>query len=146
MKVLNLKFSYPNIMNKLQHKTIFLIDDDSVTNFINTKIILGNFPFTVFSFTNAMEALQELSRYQAHEAHFMPDLIFLDVNMPHMDGWEFLEEFQKLPDSLLKKCIVAMLTSSVDQEDIERSQMYKCVVGFISKPLTVDMLKRMDVY
>jgi CheY-like chemotaxis protein len=132
-------------MNKLPHKTIFLIDDDSVTNFINTKIIQGYFPFTVVGFTNAREALQELNRYKTPEDDSIPDLILLDINMPIMDGWEFLDEFEKLPDYLLRKCNVTMLTSSVDEDDIEKSRRYKCVAGFVSKPLTVEALKGMDI-
>jgi CheY-like chemotaxis protein len=132
-------------MNKSQHKIIFLIDDDSVSNFINTKIIQGDFPFAVVAFTNAMEVLQELKRHQAPGSDSIPDLIFLDINMPIMDGWEFLDEFVKLPDFLLEKCSIAMLTSSLDRDDIEKSKKYKCVVGFISKPLTVEILKDMDI-
>jgi CheY-like chemotaxis protein len=132
-------------MNKPQHKTVFLIDDDSVSNFINTKIIQLCFPFTVVAFTSAMEALRELKQYQTSGSDSIPDLIFLDINMPGMDGWEFLDEFQKLPDFLLEKCHVTMLTSSLDRDDIEKSKKYKCVVGFISKPLTVEILKEMDI-
>lgn len=132
-------------MNKPQHKIIFLIDDDSVSNFINTKIIQGHFPFAVVAFTNAMEVLQELKRYQAPGSDSIPDLIFLDINMPIMDGWEFLDEFVKLPDFILEKCSVTMLTSSLDRDDIEKSKKYKSVVGFISKPLTVEILKEMEI-
>jgi CheY-like chemotaxis protein len=132
-------------MSKPQHKIIFLIDDDAISNFINTKIIQAHFPFTVVAFTNAMEALQELKQYQTSGSDSIPDLIFLDINMPVMDGWEFLDEFQKLPDFLLAKCNITMLTSSLDRDDIEKSKKYRCVLGFISKPLTVEILKEMEI-
>lgn len=130
-----------NTTNTLRRNTIFLIDDDPITNFIHTKIIQGCFSFTVTAFTNAMDALVELGKCQASGFHSMPALIFLDINMPHMDGWEFLDEVKKLSGELFKSYNVVMVTSSLDREDIERSKTYACVKEFISKPLTVQTIK-----
>jgi CheY-like chemotaxis protein len=132
-------------MNSPQHKIIFLIDDDAITNFIHTKVIQANDSFTVVDFTNAKEALAALRKRETLGIDSIPDLIFLDINMPEMDGWEFLDEFQLRSEPLLEKCKVVMITSSVDREDMERSQTYKCVKGFISKPLTQQAFRELDV-
>jgi CheY-like chemotaxis protein len=123
------------------YKNIFLIDDDPITNIISTKIIKKSFAFNVTAFTNAAEALERLKEWSSTEGAEFPEIIFLDINMPHMDGWEFLEEFQKLPSRLLEKCGVVMLTSSIDINDIEKSKLYTSVREFISKPLTPDKLR-----
>lgn len=114
----------------------FLIDDDHVTNFVNTKIIKLVAPtLEVIAYTNARIALQELKQ-RAAAPDELPDFIFLDINMPDVDGWNFLDEFITLPQPVLDKTKVIMLTSSIDLDDIARSKTYKPVIDFLSKPLT----------
>ena len=123
-------------MEKTQvSKRILLIDDDVVTNMINTRLIAKNFDFSVSAYTNAQEALDQFSQWLRASPDMLPDVIFLDINMPMMDGWEFLTEFQKFPDLILGKCSVFLLTSSIDQDDIEKSKNYASVREFISKHL-----------
>lgn len=113
----------------------FLIDDDAVTNFVNTKIIKFAAPTVeVIAFTNARMALQELKQCLAAPEQ-LPDFILLDINMPEVDGWDFLEEFVTLPQPVPEITKVIMLTSSVDTNDIARSKTYKPVIDFLSKPL-----------
>jgi CheY-like chemotaxis protein len=120
------------------NRKIVLIDDDQLNNLINTRIITKFSDYAVRSFTSGREGLQFLASCEPGD---FPEILFLDINMPVMDGWEFLEEYQKLPEDLVQNCLVIMLTSSIDINDIEKSKLYKNVREFMSKPLTVDSLK-----
>lgn len=123
---------------------IVLIDDDSVTNMVNKKIIYMTFPtIRVTPYADAAVALRDLKQWAATDAIQLPDLIFLDINMPHMDGWEFLNEFITLSESVLQKTKVIMLTSSVDVNDIAKAKTYKSVTDFLSKPLNKDNLRKL---
>lgn len=115
-----------------------LVDDDPLTNMINSMLLRSGHQFHVQAFENPLEALEYL-RGLAHPEP-MPEVIFLDINMPQIDGWEFLEEYQALPIATSGNCRVFMLTSSIDPEDEERSKTYRVVSGFISKPLTWERL------
>ncbi len=112
--------------------TIMLVDDDKITNFVNERYIKKYDPnIKVSSFMIAREALHALINEEK------PDVIFLDINMPEMDGWGFLDEC-----TLLKIPIkVFMLSSSIDTSDFERAKEYSMVSDFISKPLTVEKLQ-----
>lgn len=72
---------------------------------------------------------------------YLPDYIFLDVRMPEMDGFQFLEELNNLPKEPLKYICVFMLSSSLDQKDIVRSQQFPMVKSFLSKPLDIQTIK-----
>jgi CheY-like chemotaxis protein len=122
----------------IRNKKILLVDDDQLNNLINTRIITKFSDYTVDSFTSGREGLRYLNDC---EPELFPEIIFLDINMPVMDGWDFLEEFQKFPETLTQNCSVIMLTSSIDINDIERSKRYKSVREFMSKPLTLESLR-----
>jgi CheY-like chemotaxis protein len=72
-----------------------------------------------------------------------PDLIFLDIKMPIMDGFGFLEEFSKLPEIKNNKCSIIMLTSSSDQDDVDRALQHQVVKKFLTKPLKIEMLENL---
>lgn len=118
-----------------------LIDDDAITNMINDKIIKMNFDFDVHDYTNAQAALDQLGQWSQSSHEKLPRLIFLDINMPIMDGWEFLREFKKLPGIVHEVSKIHILTSSIDHEDIEKAKSSQLVNDFISKPLTSEKLK-----
>lgn len=120
---------------------ILLIDDDPVINMINKKIITLTLPSArVSAYTHAGLALEQLRRWAESDPAQLPDLIFLDINMPEVDGWEFLDELIALPQSIHQKTQVIMLTSSIDIGDIAKSRTYKPVRDFLSKPLSSDNL------
>lgn len=121
---------------------MFIIDDD----FIFTKIAKFNVAKHEFSeecesFENAEVALAVLKKNSA-EGGKIPDIILLDINMPIIDGWEFLDEFSKL--NLSQNIPVFISTSSINPDDIERSKSYSMVKGFISKPLNKEKFDLMN--
>ncbi|NHE59700.1 response regulator [Cyclobacterium plantarum] len=105
---------------------IVLIDDDPISIFVTEKLIQRNImePCRVFSFDNAMDALKDI--YQIN-----PHYLFLDLNMPEMTGWDFLEVFNPVkadPE-------IYILSSSVDERDIMKANQYDKVKKYLSKPL-----------
>jgi CheY-like chemotaxis protein len=124
-------------------KDIFLIDDDSLVNFLNQEIIKDSYPdLKVRSFESATDALEDIKE-NIKTSHFsLPQLILLDINMPVMDGWEFLDEFNQLPKNLTKDCKVIMHTSSIDPRDIEKAKTYPAVIDYVTKPLNIQTLSK----
>ncbi|WP_084523757.1 response regulator [Adhaeribacter aquaticus] len=119
-------------------KTILLIDDDVISNFITEKLIIREgFGRRVITYQNAEDALDFLNQCLKANEPF-PDLIFLDLNMPGMDGWEFLEEYRKFPEGTINACRLFMLSSAVDAKDIVHAKSLNEVEDFISKPLTTE--------
>src|SRR5688572_11628096 len=104
------------------NKTILLIDDDPVSNLVNRRIIERNFNFEIQIFTRAFDALELLKKW--HVAKWFPEMILLDIDLPDMDGWDFLESFQGTFDGSYDRCNIAILSSSILLEDIERSKSY----------------------
>lgn len=126
----------------LTGKNIMLIDDDEVNNMINT-ILIGKFcNANVQTYTRGSLALDWLKSGSTPDD--FPQILLLDVNMPAMDGWDFLEEFQKLPVSVTSSCQIFLLSSSVDHDDVARSKTYGMVKGFFSKPLTIEVINKLS--
>lgn len=112
---------------------ILIIDDDQITVFLARKQIEVNYPnIQINYFLDAAKALEAIKNQLAK-----PDLILLDLNMPDLDGWQFLHQFMQFEYT----CDVVILTSSIDEDDFEKSKNYLHVKGFISKPLTPAKLK-----
>ncbi len=115
---------------------ILLVDDDSITNFVTSKALQAYIPnVTISVASNGQEALEKL-RALLSKAAAMPDIIFLDINMPVMDGWEFLNELQKMNDPVLSKINIYLYTSSLYVEDKKRAATYSWVKEIISKPFS----------
>ena len=122
---------------------IFLIDDDSLVNFLNKEIIKESFPQkNVTAFENASDAINALKELATNPEKSIPQVILLDINMPIMDGWDFLDQFKDLSKEILASCRVIMHTSSIDPRDIEKAKTYTMVTDFISKPLTEQFLRQ----
>ncbi len=123
-------------------KNVLLIDDDEPTNFINKKIIESSELVEDIHITQSgQEALNFLShRSEQDERHPPPDLIFLDINMPAMDGWEFLDHYRKLATGKKDSIIIVMLTTSLNPDDEVKARESKEVNAFRNKPLTRQLL------
>ncbi|ADY52917.1 response regulator receiver protein [Pseudopedobacter saltans DSM 12145] len=120
---------------------ILIIDDDEINNFIATKLIDRIEPPAVVSTClNGKEGMDFLES-NIGNTEKLPDIILLDINMPVMNGWQFLDAFDKIKDRMGKDIHINMLSSSVYNDDITKSQTYSTVRKFISKPLTTDKIK-----
>jgi two-component system chemotaxis response regulator CheY len=121
--------------------TVFIIDDDPIHQRIAQIMISKNQIYDAFfGYTEADKALEFL-KTNSDDLEKLPDVILLDLNMPVVDGWDFLEVFEILKKSLKKTIRVFIVTSSVDEKDIVRSKLFSSVKGFISKPLTPDIIR-----
>jgi CheY-like chemotaxis protein len=117
-------------------KNLFLIDDDSIHQQI-AKMMLERqgVAENIHNFLDAKQALDFL-KLNASFPESLPDVILLDLNMPLMDGWEFLDEFEKIKGSLSLLSKIYILTSSINHHDRERSKQYSAVSGYLVKPLS----------
>jgi CheY-like chemotaxis protein len=124
-------------------RNVLLIDDDEPTNFIHKKIIqVSGLVDNVHVAPGGQEALEFLRKNDAGDSGLLlPDLIFLDINMPAMDGWEFLIQYEKLKLQWKEKIIIVMLTTSLNSDDEIKAMGIKDVYGYRNKPLTKVMIE-----
>jgi CheY-like chemotaxis protein len=114
----------------------FIIDDDHLSIFITKSLLdYDSEQWEVCCFEDAAEALQQLQT-----AIKLPDVIFLDLNMPVISGWDFLDTLAASP-TLQERCNIYILTSSLDLADTARAKEYAVVQGFIHKPITAEDIK-----
>lgn len=120
---------------------ILCVDDDPITLMLCKKVIVkASFSNTIITAKNGEEALEYFNSILKKEQNKLPELIFLDLNMPVMDGWEFLDSFSTDKYSEVNSTNVIILSSTIDPEDLEKSKKYPMVIDFLSKPITTDML------
>ncbi|RDV15688.1 response regulator [Pontibacter diazotrophicus] len=117
--------------------TILLIDDDETTNYLNHRLLSRmEVAPDIRVVTDGDEALNYLKKAFAGEAEYArPDLIFVDIKMSGMDGFEFLEEYQKIPAEQKENIVMLMLTSSASFYDLEKLKQFPDVRKHYSKPL-----------
>jgi CheY-like chemotaxis protein len=115
---------------------VCLIDDDKVYQF-TSKMILEATLLTskISTFFNGQEAIDFFLAPENQQVDLLPDVIFLDINMPIMNGWNFLDSFEKIFHILPKKILIYVVSSSVDESDMERSKSFKSVTDYVIKPI-----------
>ncbi len=131
-----LKYQIKQVNNNMaKNINILLIDDSDVDNFINKAIISKEDNISqITTMTSGREALNHLSSIIDNTEAY-PDVIFLDIKMPGMSGFEFLNEYVTLSDSLTDHCKIYILSSSLDNLDSEKGKEYSVVKKHLTKPL-----------
>lgn len=127
-----------------RYDSVLLIDDNDIDNFINQRIITSfYFANTVIVKNSALGALEYLKKFTDN----LPNIIFLDLNMPIMDGFGFLEEFHKLvaADEKYLQCKIIVLSSSMSPDDINKASINPYVHKYINKPLTESYLEAINL-
>lgn len=125
-------------VNKLQK--VLLVDDDDIVNSINKVIIKhAKFAEEIIAETIASKAIDYIKSQKQDGA--LPELIFLDINMPEMDGWDFVDEYVKLGFEEGGPRII-MLTSSINPRDENRASLIDEITDFMSKPLSPEILDK----
>ncbi|TRX02805.1 response regulator [Flavobacterium gawalongense] len=125
---------------------ILCVDDDPITLMLCKKVIIkASFSNEIITSQNGEEALDYFNKLKhtnsESELKKHPQLIFLDLNMPVMGGWEFLDIFNTDDYSEFNTIKVVVLSSTIDPEDLEKARSYPMVIDFLSKPITTSMLE-----
>ena len=121
--------------------SIFLIDDDPIYLTLARKIISSaDERYQITEFMKADEAIDFLAD-NLRNAHLLPDIIFVDLSMPVMDGWSFLDQYEIIADGMSKAVDLYIVTSSISMKDVNRSKNYDVVKDFFVKPIDVQKMR-----
>lgn len=120
-----------------------IIDDDPIYIYGAKRVLeIADFSKSFMIFNNGKEALEALQPLFTHGKN-IPDIILLDINMPVMDGWQFLDELMKINSA--KKIKIFIVSSSIDTRDIEKAKRYEIVEDYILKPITIEKINKLQL-
>ena len=118
---------------------ILIAEDEQIEREFIANIVKTSQPeILLLQAENGEEALR---LYQEHQ----PEIVFLDINMPQMSGFDFLEEYNKFPEDVKKKCVIVMLSSSLHPEDREKALSSPYIFEFMSKPINAEKLAKLAI-
>lgn len=120
-------------------KKVLLVDDDDIANILHAKTLKKhNFCEEIGTAENGEVALSVI------QSSPLPDILFLDLKMPNMDGFDFLTNFQKLPEEITRGIAVFVLTSSISKNDYEKVRQFN-IKGYLNKPLNLEKLEEVKI-
>jgi len=128
-------------------KNVCIIDDDNIyINLVSKIIEIKRLSENIMIFKNGREALDFFINSIKNPKEFIvPQVIFLDLNMPIMDGWEFLDEYEKIRNKINKKIDLYVVSSSIDGRDIRRAKSIDVVLDYLTKPIGIKDLEKILV-
>ena len=121
-------------------KVVMLVDDNDIDLKINEKVVGITKSFDKVVVCRSGEEALNYLKSNVTNPTLLPDLILLDIQMPEMNGFEFLEQYKKLPGSFTEVCVIAMLSSTLDFSDIQRAEANPYVAKLLKKPLMPKIL------
>lgn len=123
-----------------KYNKIMIIDDNEIDNYI-VKVLLknNNIASEILDFDSGAKAIDYLELHKETPQN-LPDIIFLDIYMPLVDGFQFMELYHKIDSKYVRKCKVCIVSSSIDNHDILRSKLDKNIYTFVSKPISTEFL------
>lgn len=122
---------------------VALVDDDRVYQFTTERMLKRLDEHVHFQwFKDGEEAIVFINEH-ATDPNVLPDVLILDINMPYMDGWQFLDVFENALPVLSKHIDIFMISSSADERDKIRARQYTCVTDYFEKPITTDLLREL---